>query len=62
MSMRDLVETDCGGSSSLIKLSTHFIEDQAFKDQDLKQPLESESNIKSFLETSNKEVNIGKIA
>lgn len=62
MSLRDLVETDCGGSSSIVKLSTHFVEDHAFKDQDLKQPLESESNENAFLKISNREVNISKIA
>lgn len=56
MSLHDLVETDCGGSNSLVKLSTHFVQDHAFKDQDLKQSLESENNEKIFLEANTGEV------
>lgn len=57
MSLRDLVENDCGGSNSIVKFSTHFVQDHAFKDQDLKQPLPTESNEQHFLETSTGEVN-----
>ncbi|VVC33828.1 Hypothetical protein CINCED_3A017187 [Cinara cedri] len=56
MSVHDLVETDCGGSNSLVKLSTHFVQDLAFKDQDLKQSLETESNEKTFLAASTGEL------
>ena len=57
MSIRDLVETDCGGSNSLVKLSTHFVQDHAFKDQDLKQSTQiTETNDERFLESSTGEV------
>jgi len=57
MSLRDLVESDCGGSNSLVKLSTHFVQDHAFKDQDLKQPVQTENSDQNFLETNTEEVN-----
>ncbi|XP_060852199.1 peroxisomal targeting signal 1 receptor isoform X1 [Rhopalosiphum padi] len=57
MSIRDLVESDCGGSNSLVKLSTHFVQDHAFKDQDLKQSTQTaESNNQRFLESSTGEL------
>ncbi|XP_026821108.1 peroxisomal targeting signal 1 receptor [Rhopalosiphum maidis] len=57
MSIRDLVESDCGGSNSLVKLSTHFVQDHAFKDQDLKQSTQTaESNDQRFLESSTGEL------
>lgn len=57
MSIRDLVENDCGGSNSLVKLSTHFVQDHALKDQDLKQSVHNfENNEQSFLESSTGEV------
>lgn len=57
MSLRDLVESDCGGSNSIVKFSTHFVQDHAFKDQDLQQPLPTVDNEQHFLETSTGEVN-----
>lgn len=57
MSIRDLVESDCGGSNALVKLSTHFVQDHAFKDQDLKQLIQTaENNDQRFLESSTGEV------
>jgi len=57
MSIRDLVESDCGSSNSLIKLSTHFVQDHAFKDQDLKQSTQTaENSDQRFLESSTGEV------
>lgn len=56
MSLRDLVESDCGGSNSLVKFSTHFVQDHAFKDQDLKQSAQVENNDRNFLEASTGEV------
>jgi len=57
MSIRDLVENECGGSNSLVELSTHFVRDHTFKDQDLKQSTQSgENSGQSFLETSTGEV------
>jgi len=57
MSIRDLVESDCGGSNPLVKLSTHFVQDHAFKDQDLKQSTQNaESSDQRFLESSTGDV------
>ncbi|XP_022161111.1 peroxisomal targeting signal 1 receptor isoform X2 [Myzus persicae] len=57
MSIRDLVESDCGGTNSLVELSTHFVQDHAFKDQDLKQSTHTaENNDQRFLESSTGEL------
>jgi len=56
MSLHDLVETDCGGANSLVKFSTHFVQDHAFKDQDLKQTTQVENTDQEFLEASTGEV------
>lgn len=56
MSLRDLVENDCGGSNSLVKLSTHFVQDHAFKDKDLRQSTQDGRNDQSFSQTSVEEV------
>lgn len=58
MSLRDLVDSDCGGSNSLVKFSTHFVQDHAFKDQGLKHPTQVENNEQRFLEASKEEVNL----
>jgi hypothetical protein len=58
MSLRDLVESDCGGSNSLVKLSTHLVQDHAFKDQDLIQSTHNENNDQIFLQTNTREVNL----
>lgn len=57
MSIRDLVENDCGGSNSLVKFSTHFVQDHAFKDQDLKQSVQPNDIGQDFLKASTGEVN-----
>lgn len=57
MSVHDLVESDCGGSNSLIKLSSHFVQDHAFKEQNLKLPVQSQSNEQQFLDATTGEVN-----
>lgn len=57
MSLRDLIESDCGGSNSLVKFTTHFVQDHALKDQDLKQSVQVENNDQRFLEASTGEVN-----
>ncbi|KAL5235713.1 hypothetical protein ACI65C_003122 [Semiaphis heraclei] len=57
MSIRDLVENECGGTNSLVELSTHFVQDHAFKDQDLKQSTQlGENSGQSFLESSTGEL------
>ncbi|XP_050443100.1 peroxisomal targeting signal 1 receptor isoform X1 [Adelges cooleyi] len=53
MSMRDLVEGECGGSNSLVQLSTHFVQDHALRDQDLKQDGHPDQ---SFLEANTGEL------
>lgn len=58
MSLRDLAETDCGGSNPLVKFSTHFVQDHALKDQDLKQSAQIENNDQQFLDASTGEVKI----
>lgn len=58
MSLRDLVESDCGGSNSLVKFSTHFVQDHAFKDQGLNQTTPVENNDEHFLKASTSEVNL----
>lgn len=58
MSLRDLVESDCGGSNSLVKFSTHFVQDHAFKDQGLKQTTPVEHHDEHFMKASTEEVNL----
>lgn len=35
MSLRDLVDADCGGANPLVRLGSHFMRDAAYKDQGL---------------------------
>lgn len=58
MSLHDLVEGDCGGTNALVKLSTHLVQDHAFKDQDLKfQSTQNENDEQMFMQTRTGEVN-----
>ncbi|KAL0105384.1 hypothetical protein PUN28_016798 [Cardiocondyla obscurior] len=41
MAFRELVEGDCGGSSSLLQLTSHYVQDHAFKEQGIHQPFSS---------------------
>ncbi|OAD60978.1 Peroxisomal targeting signal 1 receptor [Eufriesea mexicana] len=59
MAFRELVEGDCGGPSSLIRLTSHFVRDHGFKEEGLHYPFEhvepfqasdSDQLVKQFLE------------
>ncbi|XP_050521879.1 peroxisomal targeting signal 1 receptor-like isoform X1 [Daktulosphaira vitifoliae] len=57
MSLQDLVEGDCGGSNSLVQLSSHFVQDHGLKDQDLRQASQSDQNVtQSFLSATTGEL------
>lgn len=36
MALRDLVEGECGGSNSLVRLTSHFVQDRAHKEDGLR--------------------------
>ncbi|KOC66449.1 Peroxisomal targeting signal 1 receptor [Habropoda laboriosa] len=59
MAFRELVEGDCGGPSSLIRLTSHFVRDHGFKEEGIRHPFEpvepfqasdSDQLVKQFLE------------
>lgn len=59
MAFRDLVEGDCGGPSSLIHLTSHFVRDHGFKEEGIHHPFgpvepfqtsNSDQLVKQFLE------------
>ncbi|KYN42159.1 Peroxisomal targeting signal 1 receptor [Trachymyrmex septentrionalis] len=41
MAFRELVEGDCGGSSSLIRLASHYVRDHGFKEEGIHRPFSS---------------------
>ncbi|KAG5343674.1 PEX5 protein, partial [Acromyrmex heyeri] len=41
MAFRELVEEDCGGSSSLIRLASHYVRDHGFKEEGIHRPFSS---------------------
>lgn len=41
MAFRELVEGDCGGSSSLIRLASHYVQDHGFKEEGIRRPFSS---------------------
>ncbi|XP_018369916.1 PREDICTED: peroxisomal targeting signal 1 receptor isoform X2 [Trachymyrmex cornetzi] len=41
MAFRELVEGDCGGSSSLIHLASHYVRDHGFKEEGIHRPFSS---------------------
>lgn len=59
MALRELVEGDCGGPSSLIRLTSHFVRDHGFKEEGIHHPFEhvepfqasdADQLVKQFLE------------
>ncbi|XP_076679355.1 peroxisomal biogenesis factor 5 isoform X1 [Andrena cerasifolii] len=59
MAFRELVEGDCGGPSSLIHLTSHFVRDHGFKEEGIRHPFgpvepfqasDSDQLVKQFLE------------
>ncbi|KZC15170.1 Peroxisomal targeting signal 1 receptor [Dufourea novaeangliae] len=59
MAFRELVEGDCGGPSSLVHLTSHFVRDHGFKEEGIHhpfghvepfQPSDSDQLVKQFLE------------
>ncbi|XP_071867784.1 peroxisomal biogenesis factor 5 [Bombus fervidus] len=59
MALRELVEGDCGGPSSLIHLTSHFVRDHGFKEEGIRHPFDhvepfqasdSDQLVKQFLE------------
>lgn len=38
MAFRELVEGDCGGPSSLMRLTSHYVQDHGFKEEGIHQP------------------------
>ena len=38
MALRDLVEGDCGGTNSLVRLTSHFVQDRGLKEEGLHHP------------------------
>jgi len=41
MAFRELVEGDCGGSSSLIRLASHYVQDHGLKEEGIRRPFNS---------------------
>lgn len=41
MAFRELVEGDCGGPSSLMRLASHYVQDHGFKEEGIHQPFSS---------------------
>lgn len=43
MSLKKLVENQCGTANSLVELSSHFVQDRALTDQGLLHPFQHEN-------------------
>ncbi|XP_021935209.1 peroxisomal targeting signal 1 receptor isoform X2 [Zootermopsis nevadensis] len=41
MALRDLVEGDCGGTNSLVRLTSHFVQDRGLKEEGLRHPFQN---------------------
>lgn len=41
MAFRELVEGDCGGPSSLIRLASHYVQDHGLKEEGIRRPFSS---------------------
>ena len=54
MALRDLVEGDCAGQSSLIRLASHLTQDRAFRDDGLSRSIAADEFVEQYLdETAN---------
>lgn len=38
MALRDLVEGECGGANSLVRLTSHIVQDRGLKEEGFRQP------------------------
>lgn len=47
MSLKELVEGECGGTSSLVRLTSHFVQDRSLKDEDYRHPFHQNDPLSS---------------
>ncbi|XP_011160221.1 peroxisomal targeting signal 1 receptor [Solenopsis invicta] len=47
MAFRELVEGDCGGSNSLIRLTSHYVQDHGLKDEGIRRPFTSSESFQT---------------
>jgi len=47
MAFRELVEGDCGGSSSLIRLASHYVQDHGLKEEGIRRPFNSSEAVQT---------------
>lgn len=47
MSLKDLVEGECGGTNSLVRLTSHFVQDRSLKDENYRHPFHQNDPLSS---------------
>ncbi|XP_075210068.1 peroxisomal targeting signal 1 receptor-like isoform X2 [Lycorma delicatula] len=47
MSLKELVEGECGGTNSLVRLTSHFVQDRSLKDEDYRHPFHQSDPLSS---------------